>query len=103
MGNPIVSAKTDFWLALHNVCLCYEEEGDTLRERTGYVADAWASMPHSARAEMMRELRFLLAELDQVDAELMLRNRQLLADGAAGQLVASNGHPAGDGQPRRSS
>jgi hypothetical protein len=101
-----MGAKTDFWLALHNVCLCYEEEGDTLRERTGNVADAWASMPQSARAEMMRELRFLLAELAAVDANLMLRQtelqRELRGDGAAGHLVASNGKPASDGQPRRS-
>ena len=94
-----MSAKTDFWLALHNACLCYEDEGDTLNQRVGSVVASWESMPNSARNAILQEMRFLLTELLELDAELMIRERTFKSEQGVGQLVASNGNPATDGEP----
>ena len=75
-----MGAKTDFWLAIHNVCLCYEEEGTSPRERAASVADSWAAMPRSARSAIAQELRMLLAELPDVDSELLLREMAIITD-----------------------
>jgi hypothetical protein len=79
-----MGAKTDFWLAIHNVCLCFEEEGATAKERAASVADAWADMPPSARRIIAAQLRVLVLELPNVDAELLIREMALITgDGSA--------------------
>jgi hypothetical protein len=82
-----MGAKSDFWLAIHNVCLCYEQEGNTHRTRAASVADAWAAMPRSARVAIAQELRSLLLELPDVDAELLLREMAIIThDGSRRSL-----------------
>lgn len=76
-----MGAKTDFWLAIHNVCLCYEQEGVTPSERAASVADAWSVMPRTARVAIAQELRSLLAELPNVDSELLLREMAIISEG----------------------
>jgi hypothetical protein len=76
-----MGAKTDFWLAIHNVCLCYEEEGVTPTERATSVADSWAAMPRSARAAIAQQLRYLLEELPNVDSELLMREMAIISEG----------------------
>lgn len=82
-----MGAKTDFWLAIHNVCLCYEEEGLTAQERAASVADAWCRMPRSARVAIAQQLRTLLEELPDVDSELLLREMAIITDGGERRVV----------------
>lgn len=82
-----MGAKSDFWLAIHNVCVCLEEEGSRREERTASIAEAWTAMPNSARKAILQELQFLLAELPHVESELLLRRMASSADGD-GELQA---------------
>lgn len=76
-----MGAKTDFWLAIHNVCLCYEQEGDNRQEQAANVAEAWASMPKSTRQAVAQELQYLLAELSEVESELLMHRMATASDG----------------------
>jgi hypothetical protein len=73
-----VGAKSDFWWAIHNVCLCLEQEGLTPEERAKGVAEAWSSMPRSARLVIAQELRTLLFELPNVESELLRRQMSVM-------------------------
>ena len=55
-----MAARSDFWLALHQLAACLEAEGTTPQERLDSVASALVAMPKAARIEMKRELSTLL-------------------------------------------
>lgn len=59
-----MGARTDFWLYVHELSLCYDDEGETGDERRANIMESLADMPPMARQEILRELRYLLAELN---------------------------------------
>lgn len=58
-----MAARSDFWLALHQLATCLAAEGQTAQERLDSVASALVSMPKAARIEMKRELSSVLDDL----------------------------------------
>lgn len=58
-----MSARSDFWLTLHQLARCLEAEGPTRDERLDSIANSLLSMPKAARIEMKRELSRVLDEL----------------------------------------
>lgn len=58
-----MSARSDFWLTLHQLARCLESEGSTHSERVDSIASSLMSMPKAARIEMKKELSRVLDEL----------------------------------------
>lgn len=61
-----MGARTDFWLNVHELSLCLDEEGETGDERRANIMESLEDMPPMARQELLRELRYVLAELSHV-------------------------------------
>ena len=68
-----MGARTDFWLHVHELSLCLDEEGDTRDERRANILESLDAMPSMTRQEIAREMRYVLAELWQVN---MLRETE---------------------------
>jgi hypothetical protein len=64
--RAIMGARTNFWLHVHELNLCLDEEGDTSRERRENIVQSLDDMPPLARRELIRELRYVLSELTYV-------------------------------------
>jgi hypothetical protein len=58
-----MAARSDFWLALHQLATCLAAEGETSQQRLESVASALVAMPKAARIEMKRELSAVLDDL----------------------------------------
>ena len=62
-----MAAKTDFWLYVHELSLCLDEEGETSDERRENILESLCDMPPMARAAIVAELRYLLHEMAALD------------------------------------
>jgi hypothetical protein len=70
-----MGARPDFWQNVHDLAICLKAEGATVKERAENTAESWALLPATARTTIVQELRFLLAELPDVAAAILLPER----------------------------
>ena len=62
-----MGARTDFWLNVHELYICLDAEGETADERRANITESLDDMPPMARQEIVRELRYVLAELSHLN------------------------------------
>ena len=55
------------WMDLHRLAASLEEEGLTRQERIDNLVQEFLAMPPLVRRELLRELRYVLSELTDVE------------------------------------
>jgi len=59
------------WMDLHRLAASLEEEGLTRQERTDNLTHEILALPPLVRRELIREMRFILAELTDLEPVLI--------------------------------
>jgi hypothetical protein len=59
--------KNECWMDLHRLAASLEEEGLTRQDRLDNIVHEFMAMPPLVRRELIREVRFLLAELTDLE------------------------------------
>ena len=70
-----MGARTDFWLYVHELSLCLDNEGDSREERRANILGSLADMPRMAREEVAREMGYLVDELRAINVEVKNEQR----------------------------
>jgi len=62
-----MKTPNECWMDLHRLAASLEEEGLTRQERLDNLMHEFLSMPPLVRRELLRELRFVLCELTDLE------------------------------------
>lgn len=75
-----MKARSDFWLNLHTLAVSLDVEGSTQPERLERLSSSFALLAPLARQEVARDLRFLLAELSELEPLILVQSDQSRGD-----------------------
>lgn len=75
-----MKARSDFWLNLHTLAVSLDAEGSTPQERLERLSSSFALLAPLARQEVTRDLRFLLAEMSELEPLILVQGDQSRGD-----------------------
>ena len=76
-------SKNESWMDLHRLAAAVEDEGLTRQERYDNLINEFLAMPPLVRRELIREVRYLLSEL--TDLEPLILNAANAAEDLSSQ------------------